>query len=86
MINRRFASFWAGQTISQVGDRISELALPPIAVVTLAATPTEVGVLTAAVWAPNLLCLLVGSWATGARTASGSSSPRTCCAHWCCSA
>jgi MFS family permease len=63
MINRRFASFWAGQTISQFGDRISELALPLIAVVTLAATPTQVGVLTAAVWAPNLLCLLVGSWA-----------------------
>jgi MFS family permease len=63
MINRRFASYWAGQTISQFGDRISELALPLIAVVTLAATPTQVGVTTAAVWAPNLLCLLVGSWA-----------------------
>jgi MFS family permease len=62
MINRRFASFWAGETISQFGDRISELALPLIAVVALAATPTEVGLLTAAVWAPNLLSLLVGSW------------------------
>src|SRR5690348_10634403 len=63
MINRRFAAFWAGQTISQFGDRISELALPLIAVVALAATPTQVGLLTAAVWAPNLLSLLVGSWA-----------------------
>jgi predicted MFS family arabinose efflux permease len=62
MINRRFASFWAGETISQFGDRISELALPLIAVVTLAATPTEVGLLTAAVWAPNLLSVFVGSW------------------------
>jgi MFS family permease len=63
MINRRFASFWAGHTVSQFGDRISELALPLIAVVTLTATPAEVGLLTAAIWAPNLLCLLVGSWA-----------------------
>ena len=57
-----FNKFWAGQTISQFGDRISELALPLIAVTALAATPAEVGLLTAAVWAPNLLSLLVGSW------------------------
>jgi MFS family permease len=55
-------SFWAGETISQFGDRISELALPLIAVVTLAATPTQVGLLTAAIWAPNVLSLLVGTW------------------------
>jgi MFS family permease len=60
--NRRFTAFWGGETISQFGDRISELALPLIAVVMLAATPTQVGLLTAAVWAPNLLSLLVGSW------------------------
>jgi MFS family permease len=60
--HRSFAKLWAGETISQFGDRISELALPLIAVVTLAATPTQVGFLTAAVWAPNLLSLLVGSW------------------------
>jgi MFS family permease len=60
--HRSFAKLWAGETISQFGDRVSELALPLIAVVTLAATPTQVGFLTAAVWAPNLLSLLVGSW------------------------
>lgn len=57
-----FQRLWAGQTISQFGDRISELALPLIAVVTLSAGPTQVGLLTAAVWTPNLLSLLVGSW------------------------
>ena len=62
MRDRRFGSLWAGETISQFGDRISELALPLIAVVALAATPIEVGLLTAAVWAPKLLGLLVGSW------------------------
>jgi MFS family permease len=60
-----FNRFWAGHTISQFGDRISELALPLIAVTALAATPTEVGLLTAAVWAPNLLSVLVGSWVDG---------------------
>ena len=60
-----FRRFWAGETISQFGDRISELALPLIAVTALAATPAEVGLLTAAVWAPNLLSVLVGSWVDG---------------------
>ena len=59
---RRFGRLWAGQTISQFGDRISELALPLIAVLTLSATPTQVGLLTAAVWTPNLFSLLVGAW------------------------
>jgi len=57
-----FNRFWAGQTISQFGDRITELALPVIAVVTLSVSPTEVGLLTAAVWTPNLFAVLVGSW------------------------
>ena len=60
--DRRFATYWAGQGISQFGDRITELALPLIAVTSLQAGPSTVGLLTAAVWAPNLLSLLIGSW------------------------
>ncbi len=60
--NRRFRSYWAAQAVSQFGDRITELALPIIAVVTLDVSPQQVGVLTAAVWAPYLLSLFVGSW------------------------
>jgi MFS family permease len=60
--HRSFRKLWAGETISQFGDRVSELALPLIAVLTLAATPTQVGFLTAAVWLPNLFSLLVGAW------------------------
>ena len=60
--DRDFRSFWAGETVSHVGDRISELALPLLAVTVLHASPNEVGLLTAAVWAPNLLSLFVGSW------------------------
>ena len=60
--DRRFATYWAGQGISQFGDRITELALPLIAVTSLQAGAFTVGLLTAAVWAPNLLSLFVGSW------------------------
>lgn len=60
--DRRFATYWAGQGISQFGDRITELALPFIAVTTLHASAPTVGLLTAAVWAPNILSLFVGSW------------------------
>ncbi len=60
--DRRFATYWSGQTVSEFGDRVTELALPLIAVVSLHASPTEMGLLTAAVWAPNLVSLLVGTW------------------------
>ncbi|SDP11627.1 Predicted arabinose efflux permease, MFS family [Pedococcus dokdonensis] len=60
--DRRFATYWVGQGISQFGDRITELALPLIAVTMLHAGATTVGLLTAAVWAPNILSLLVGTW------------------------
>jgi MFS family permease len=60
--DRRFATYWVGQGVSEFGDRISELALPLIAVITLHEGPTAVGFLTAAVWAPNLVSLVVGSW------------------------
>ncbi|SCE65506.1 Predicted arabinose efflux permease, MFS family [Micromonospora purpureochromogenes] len=60
--NRRFRTFWVGETISQFGDRISELALPLIAVTVLAATPAQVSILTALIWLPNLLGMFVGAW------------------------
>ncbi|MFG2050454.1 MFS transporter [Micromonospora sp. NPDC048935] len=60
--DRRFRTFWLGQTISDFGDRISELALPLIAVTLLAATPVQVSVLTALIWLPNLLGLFLGAW------------------------
>lgn len=59
---RRFSTYWAGQAVSQLGDRVSELALPLIAVTMLHASAPVVGLLTAAVWAPNLLSLIVGAW------------------------
>lgn len=60
--NRGFRSLWAAQGISAFGDRITELALPLIAVVVLHASPNEVALITAAVWLPNLLALFLGAW------------------------
>lgn len=61
--NRDFLRLWAGQSISVVGDQIGALALPLVAVLVLDATPTQMGVLTAMVWAPHLLISLgAGLW------------------------
>jgi len=58
----RFATYWLGQGVSELGDRVSELALPLIAITTLGASSLEVGGLTAAIWAPQLLSVFVGAW------------------------
>ncbi len=60
--NRDFRTFWSAQGVSEIGDRVTELALPLVAVTMLGASPTEVGLLTAAVWLPNLASLFIGTW------------------------
>ncbi|MFJ2958884.1 MFS transporter [Streptomyces sp. NPDC087270] len=60
--DRRFAIFWSGQTVSQFGDRISELALPLIAVALLHANARQAALLTALIWLPNTVAPVVGAW------------------------
>jgi Na+/melibiose symporter-like transporter len=60
--DRQFRIFWSAQGVSEFGDRITELALPLIAVTMLNASPAQVGLLTAAVWLPNLASLFIGTW------------------------
>ncbi|MFF4901835.1 MFS transporter [Streptomyces sp. NPDC001068] len=60
--DRPFRRFWAGQSISQFGDRITELALPLTAVGALHASASQVALLTALIWTPNLLALVLGAW------------------------
>lgn len=50
-----FLGLWASQTISQIGSQISFLALPLTAVLTLDATPGQMGLLTAMSSLPPLL-------------------------------
>lgn len=60
--DRRFIRFWSAQTVSQFGDRVTELTLPLIAVTTLHASPNKGAWLTALIWTPNLVAMVLGAW------------------------
>ncbi|SHM84526.1 MFS transporter [Actinacidiphila paucisporea] len=60
--DRQFIRFWSAQTVSQFGDRVTELALPLIAVTALHASANEVAWLTALSWTPNLTAIVLGAW------------------------
>jgi MFS family permease len=61
--DRDFRRFWVGRGIAGVGDEISALALPLIAVLILEASPTQMGVINALGYLPFLLIgLQAGVW------------------------
>jgi len=53
--DQAFRRYWSGQTISMFGDQISSIALPLVAVLTLHASPAQMGLLAALEWLPSLL-------------------------------
>ncbi|HZG89203.1 MAG TPA: MFS transporter [Pseudonocardia sp.] len=53
--HRDFLLLWTGETVSQIGTMVSRLALPLLAATALAATPWQMGLLTAASTAAFLL-------------------------------
>src|SRR5512136_3192584 len=58
-----FVKLWAGQTVSELGSRITREGLPLAAVLTLGATPAQMGLLAAIGSAPVLLLgLVAGVW------------------------
>lgn len=58
-----FRNFWLGQTISVMGDQVTSLALPIVAVLVLKADPAQMGLLTAASLLPHLFFSLpAGVW------------------------
>ncbi|MFJ4478871.1 MFS transporter [Streptomyces xanthochromogenes] len=60
---RDFRLLWTGETVSGLGNSITVVALPLIAVEALDASSTAVGLLAAAMWLPWLLVgLPVGAW------------------------
>jgi MFS family permease len=61
--NPDFLTFWTGETFSQVGAQITQLALPLTAVYTLKISTAGLGLLNAASFAPFLgFSLLIGVW------------------------
>lgn len=57
-VRRDFSFFWAGQTVSLVGDRLMALALPLLAVLVLGSSPAQATLLAAALYAPFLVLSL----------------------------
>ena len=58
-----FLKFWAGQTVSMVGTRVTVLALPLTAILTLHASPIQIGILGAVGSAASFLFgLVAGVW------------------------
>jgi MFS family permease len=58
-----FLKLWSGQTVSQFGSQVTQLALPLTAALTLGATASQMGILGAAEFAPFLLFgLFAGVW------------------------
>jgi MFS family permease len=63
LAERDFRLLWIGETTSGLGNKITAVALPLIAVVALDASSTAVGLLAAAVWLPWLIVgLPAGVW------------------------
>jgi len=61
--NRDFVKLWVGQTISELGSRITRDGLPLAAVIVLGAAPAQMGLLAAIGSAPVLLLgLVAGVW------------------------
>ncbi|MCC6802892.1 MAG: MFS transporter [Anaerolineae bacterium] len=62
-LNPDFNKLWLGQSVSEFGSRITRSGIPLIAVITLGASPAQMGVLTAFASIPVLLFgLFVGVW------------------------
>src|SRR5512146_1632784 len=58
-----FLKLWGGQTISELGSRITRDGLPLLALLTLGATPAQMGLLSAAGSLPVLFfSLYAGIW------------------------
>ncbi|HVU73676.1 MAG TPA: MFS transporter [Mycobacteriales bacterium] len=61
--HRDFMLLWSGQSISEIGSSVTQLALPLLAVITLQASTFEVGILTACTTLAFLLVALpAGAW------------------------
>src|ERR671914_96220 len=58
-----FMKLWTAQTVSQVGDEITQLAIPLVAILTLGVTPFELGLLGTFQFLPFILLTIpAGGW------------------------
>jgi MFS family permease len=59
---RGFRPFYAASTVSMLGDRITEVALPLTALTVLGASPMQVALLSVATWTPAVASVFIGAW------------------------
>lgn len=62
-LGRNFSRLWAAQTTSALGSRLTRTALPVLAVLTIEASPTELGILAALSTAPGAVVGLLSGGA-----------------------
>jgi MFS family permease len=61
--HRDFLKLWSAQTVTQFGDEITQLALPLVAILTLGATPLQIGLLGTFQFLPFILLTIpAGVW------------------------
>ena len=61
--HRDFMKLWTAQTITQFGDEITQFAIPLVAILTLDATPFEIGLLGTFQFLPFILLTIpAGVW------------------------
>lgn len=61
--NASFLKLWGGQSVALLGSKVSQLALPLVAIYTLDASPSMVGLIGTATFLPYLLfALWAGAW------------------------
>jgi MFS family permease len=58
LINPRFARLWLGESVSLMGSRISDVAVPLTALLVLGADPAQIGILSALQYAPIVFVTL----------------------------
>jgi MFS family permease len=66
--NGDFIKLWGGETFSQLGSRITQIALPLTAIIVLHAGAIAVGLLASAQYAPILVAMFAGPWVDKHRT------------------
>ena len=60
---RQFRRYWTGETISTIGSGVTDFALPLVAVITLHATPGQMGIMRAIGASPGIILgLFAGVW------------------------
>lgn len=76
-INADFGRLWLGESVSLVGSRVSDLAVPLTGLLVLDAGPAQLGILSALQYAPIVLVTLPAGMLVDRCSARGSR-PRAC--------